>query len=148
LGSLKTLTAQPLPLDVLGQISIMCHFIDSVRKARTFFTDAFPGPEIQAEDWQSCGFRSRSHLLRDVMVPIAVTQTLGAAHFLQWIVVGLRKTLSPHWIEPSNFEAGDLSAYCTSHLFLFQIVSGTLRHGHTIKHGHDLSLDRPDSLSD
>jgi len=60
------------------------------------------------EDWQSCGFRSRSHFIRQVLVPIAMTQLPGCAHFMRWLSVIWRKVIRSSRKETQGFHSRDV----------------------------------------
>jgi len=86
--SLSTIIAKPLPHQLLDQVSIITEFADSIHKAKTLFAETLRRPDTRKGDWQSSGFRSRSHFIRQVLLPIAVTQFPGGAHFMRWLAQG------------------------------------------------------------
>ena len=109
LGSFQTITARPLPRRLSEQILICKIYLDKIHQARNLFTETIRRPETLTEDWQCSGFRNRSHFLRQVLVPIAVTQLLGGAHFLRWLALGLNKSLNSDGRKATPFKAGDLA---------------------------------------
>ena len=108
LGSLRAITAQPLPREVIEQISIIEQYVDDIHRARALFTETIRRPETMTEDWQSSGFRSRSHFIRQVLVPIAMTQFSGGAHFMRWLSLAWQNVIRSGRKETQGFHSRDV----------------------------------------